>query len=77
MTTSEAIEVLKLLSNYRLYHSLDSEQMEALDKAIEVMSIMANIETAIQDGLYATGKFTSEQCDQLTEGLMTYIKEQQ
>ena len=40
--------------------------------------IIADIETAsepIQNALYATGRFTTEQCDDLADGILQYIKD--
>jgi len=31
----------------------------------------------IQNALYATGKFTTDQCEQLTEGIIIYINDHQ
>jgi hypothetical protein len=39
---------------------------------------IADIETAcepITNALYATGRFTTEQCDQLADGILQYIKD--
>ena len=38
--------------------------------------VIADIETAsepIQNALYATGRFTTEQCDELADGILQYI----
>jgi len=35
------------------------------------------VETAIQDALYATGQFTTDECTTLASGIMQYIKDVQ
>jgi len=33
------------------------------------------VRTPIQDALYATGKFTTDDCDTLSDGILQYIKD--
>jgi hypothetical protein len=66
-------EIIKALSGEKIE---DIKTFTSTDYPIQSFRLSDDIETAIQNGLYATGRFTTDECEVLAEGLMMYIGDQ-
>jgi len=68
----------EILSQY--YGNVYEEPEEFIEiiKAMEQYrneGLREELQTPIEDGLYATGRFTQDECSVLAEGLLMYINE--
>lgn len=74
VTTSYHCECISCGNTTRLYLN-ESDAKRAWNKRhIEMLDNEEAIEP-IQDALYATGRFTIDECDTLAEGILMYIKD--
>lgn len=81
MTKEEIINILKdfqILSQWEPSESIiKSDQFERIaDRILQKSQISdEEIKEPIQDALYATNKFTTDECDELSNGILQYLKE--
>lgn len=81
MNKEEIINILKdfqILSQWESSESIiKSDQFERIaDRILQKSQISdEEIKEPIQDALYATGKFTTDECDELSNGILQYLKE--
>ena len=66
----------QLLSDLTALISEHYTANEEVDKMVEERIILdEEMAEPVQDALYATGRFTIDECNVLTEGILMYIKE--
>lgn len=81
MAKEEIINILKdfqILSQWEPSESIiKSDQFERIaDRILQKSQISdEEIKEPIQDALYATNKFTTDECDELSNGILQYLKE--
>jgi len=62
-----------------LHDKIMSSSYEDGLKAIQqyAAEVSRELQEPIENALYATGKFTTDECMELTEGIIQYVKEQE
>ena len=66
----------------KFIHDYGDQDAMFLDELFDILSLVAEkqvvddgIKEATQNALYATGKFSELQCEELSEGIFQYIKD--
>lgn len=75
-------EYEQTLFNYRERGGDRPKGMEYFKREVEVVKqyaaeVSRELQEPIENALYATGKFTTDECMELTEGIIQYVKEQE
>jgi len=71
-------EIRRLIINDLFLNMDDDDAEDTLERIDEYAAeVSRELQEPIENALYATGKFTTDECMELTEGIIQYVKEQE